>query len=146
LLETYPNCRVKFALANSQRYSSRHLNNAVASMHVPVLGGARRAVTRPHPDAGPVRAAQPIAGVGNFLGPYSSVLSGAPSPFTSMPTKLEDQPWYREWHETLERVIAAQMARDSTKADTSEREADREYQSALARFRALAKKIRPQSS
>jgi hypothetical protein len=59
-----------------------------------------------------------------------------------MRTTLEDQPWYREWHEMLERVIAAQMARDSTKPDTAEREvADREYQAALAAFRAARIKV-----
>ena len=57
-----------------------------------------------------------------------------------MPTRVEDQPWwYHQWHEALERVIAAQMGRDSTKPGTPEREAaDREYDAALAVFRSIA--------
>jgi hypothetical protein len=51
--------------------------------------------------------------------------------------RFEDQPWYREWRETLERVIAAQMKRDSTKHGTPEREAaDREYDAAPGRHTA----------
>jgi hypothetical protein len=29
-----------------------------------------------------------------------------------MPTRPEDQPWYARWREALDRVIAAQMARE----------------------------------
>jgi hypothetical protein len=61
-------------------------------------------------------------------------------------TKAEDQPWYAEWHQALERVIAAQMARDSTHPSTPEREiAEREYQAALAVFRSVAEQIRQKS-
>jgi hypothetical protein len=50
-----------------------------------------------------------------------------------MPIRPEDQPWYRQWHEALERVIAAQMARDATKPGTPEREvAERECDASLA--------------
>jgi hypothetical protein len=38
-----------------------------------------------------------------------------------MPKRFEDKPWYHQWREALDRVIAAQMARDGTKADTPER-------------------------
>jgi hypothetical protein len=62
-----------------------------------------------------------------------------------MPTRFEDQPWYPEWHEVVERVVAARMARDSTKPDTPEREAaDREYDVALAAFRSAAERFRSQ--
>jgi hypothetical protein len=64
-----------------------------------------------------------------------------------MATRFEDQPWHQEWREALDRVIAGQMARDGAKPGTPEREAaDREYEAALVVFRALAEKIRPQSS
>jgi hypothetical protein len=63
-----------------------------------------------------------------------------------VPTKAEDQPWYAEWHQALERVISAQMARDSTQAGTPQREiAEREYQAALAVFRSVAEQIRQNS-
>jgi hypothetical protein len=59
-----------------------------------------------------------------------------------MPETFEDQPWYREWREALERVIAAQMARDATKPVTPEREiADREYEAAFAVFRSIANQV-----
>src|ERR1700735_771923 len=35
-----------------------------------------------------------------------------------MPSHFEDQPWYSEWKKTTDRVIAALMARDSTKQGT----------------------------
>ena len=55
----------------------------------------------------------------------------------------EDQPWYPKWREALERVIVAQMKRDSRRAGTPEREeADREYYTAMALFRAVAREIR----
>jgi hypothetical protein len=44
----------------------------------------------------------------------------------------EDQPWYPKWREALERVIVAQMKRDSSRAGTPERGADREYDTAMA--------------
>jgi hypothetical protein len=60
-----------------------------------------------------------------------------------MASRPEDQPWYPKWHEALERVIAAQMKRDSSRAGTPEREeADREYDTAMALFRAVAREIR----
>ena len=56
-----------------------------------------------------------------------------------MPQRFEDQPWYSEWKKTMDRVIAALMARDSTEPGTPEREAaDREYEAAMAAFRLLA--------
>src|SRR6476660_8787328 len=64
-----------------------------------------------------------------------------------MATRFEDQPWHQEWREALDRVIAAQMRRDSAKLGTPEREAaNREHEAALVVFRALAEKIRPRSS
>jgi hypothetical protein len=55
----------------------------------------------------------------------------------------ENQPWYSEWKKTTDRVIAALMARDSTKQGTPEREAaDREYEAAIAAFRLLAEQHR----
>jgi hypothetical protein len=60
-----------------------------------------------------------------------------------MPERFEDQPWYREWHEALEGVIATSMARDRTVAGTPEREAaQRECDSAMAAFRDIANRIR----
>ena len=60
-----------------------------------------------------------------------------------MRTRFEDQPWYSEWKKTTDRVIAALMARDSTKQGTPEREAaDREYEAAIAAFRLLAEQHR----
>ncbi len=58
-----------------------------------------------------------------------------------MPETFEDQPWYREWHEALHRVIST--ARDRTVAGTPEREAaEREYDAALAEFRKIANQVR----
>ena len=52
-----------------------------------------------------------------------------------MRSRFEDQPWYSEWKKTTDRVIAALMARDSTKQGTPEREAaDREYEAAIENF------------
>jgi hypothetical protein len=60
-----------------------------------------------------------------------------------MASRPEDQPWYPKWHEALERVIAAQMKRDSSQAGTPEREeADRDHDTAMALFRAVAREIR----
>jgi hypothetical protein len=60
-----------------------------------------------------------------------------------MANRPEDQPWYPKWREALERVIAAQMKRDSSRVGTPEREeADREYDAAMALFRAIASEIR----
>jgi hypothetical protein len=58
-----------------------------------------------------------------------------------MPERFEDQPWYSEWKQTVDRVVAARMALDATTSDTPEREAaNREYETALAAFRLLAEK------
>jgi hypothetical protein len=58
-----------------------------------------------------------------------------------MANRPEDQPWYPKWREALERV--AQIKRDSSRAGTPEREeADREYYTAMALFRAVAREIR----
>jgi hypothetical protein len=66
-----------------------------------------------------------------------------PASFSTMAKRVEDEPWYQQWHQSLERVIAAQMARDATKLGTPEREAaDREYETAMADFRVLANQIR----
>ena len=59
-----------------------------------------------------------------------------------MPTHFEDQPWYPKWKEAVERVVEAQMARDSTKPGTPEREGDREYEAAFAAFRWIAAQIK----
>ena len=60
-----------------------------------------------------------------------------------MPESFEDQPWYPEWRDVVDRVVAARMALDATRPDTPEREAaDREYEVALAAFRLLAEKHR----
>ena len=57
-----------------------------------------------------------------------------------MANRAEDQPWYPKWREALERVITAQM---NSRAGTPEREeADREYDTAMALFRASASEIR----
>jgi hypothetical protein len=53
--------------------------------------------------------------------------------------RFEDQAWYQKWREAPDRVISAQMARDKTELGTPDREgADREYEAALADFRAIA--------
>jgi hypothetical protein len=60
-----------------------------------------------------------------------------------MPTRFEDQAWYPEWREVVERVVTARMALDSTKPDTPEREAaDREYNAAPVAFRSAAERFR----
>ena len=60
-----------------------------------------------------------------------------------MPERFEDQPWYREWHETLNRVIAAQMRREAAQPGTAEREAaDAEFEAAMAAFREIANRVR----
>jgi hypothetical protein len=51
--------------------------------------------------------------------------------------------WYSEWHEVLERVVAATMARDAARPGTPEREAaEREHEAALAVYREVAQRIR----
>ena len=61
----------------------------------------------------------------------------------TVPERFEDQPWYREWREALERAIAASMARDATKAGTAEREAaQKECDAALEAFREIANRLR----
>jgi hypothetical protein len=55
-----------------------------------------------------------------------------------MPERLEDQTWYREWREALERVIATSMARDRTITGTPERAAaEKDCDAALAEFRKI---------
>jgi hypothetical protein len=56
--------------------------------------------------------------------------------------KYEDQPWYPQWREAVERVGAAQMTRDSAMPGPDQDRADREYEAALAIFPALAEQIR----
>jgi hypothetical protein len=64
-----------------------------------------------------------------------------------MPERFEDQPWYPEWKRTVDRVVTARMELDATKPGTPEWEAaDREYESALAAFRAAADEHRPKPS
>jgi hypothetical protein len=61
-----------------------------------------------------------------------------------MTERFDEQPWYQQWRETLDKVIAAQMRRDSTTPGTPERKlADEEYEVAFAAFRMLR---RPGSS
>jgi hypothetical protein len=56
-----------------------------------------------------------------------------------MSPRFEDQPWYPEWKKTINRVVAARMALDGTKPNTSEGEsASREYNDALVAFRSIA--------
>lgn len=60
-----------------------------------------------------------------------------------MPERFEDQAWYSQWREALERVIAGSMARDRTRVGTPEREAaQKECDAALAAFRAIANQLR----
>jgi hypothetical protein len=57
--------------------------------------------------------------------------------------RVEDEPWYQQWREALNRVIAAQMARDASRPGTPEREAaERAYDAAFAAFSALANQLR----
>ena len=50
---------------------------------------------------------------------------------------------YPQWREAVERVIAAQMARDATEPGTPQREtADKEVSSSLGDFRSIAEQIR----
>jgi hypothetical protein len=59
------------------------------------------------------------------------------------PIRMEDQPWYQQWRNALERVIAASMAVDATMVGTPERlVAKHEHEAALAEFRKIAKEIR----
>jgi hypothetical protein len=61
----------------------------------------------------------------------------------AMSSRFEDQPWYPEWKKAIDRVVAARMALDVTKPDTSEREAaSREYDAALVAFRSIANRLR----
>jgi hypothetical protein len=58
-------------------------------------------------------------------------------------SQFENQSWYPEWKEAVDRVVVAKMALDATAPETPERQAaDREYQTALTGFRALAEKLR----
>jgi hypothetical protein len=60
-----------------------------------------------------------------------------------MPMRVEDQPWYPRWHASIDRIIAAQVARDATALDTPAREAaQRTCDEALASFREIANQIR----
>ena len=57
--------------------------------------------------------------------------------------KFEEQPWYAVWKKSLDRVIAARLARDAIKLETSEWEAaNLEYQNALTAHRLLADQLR----
>jgi hypothetical protein len=57
-------------------------------------------------------------------------------------TRPEDQPWYPQWRKALEKVMVAQMARDSASPGTPEREAiDREYEAAIASFCSIANQV-----
>jgi hypothetical protein len=61
-------------------------------------------------------------------------------------SQFENQSWYPEWKEVVDRVVAARMAVDATAPETPERQAaDREYQTALTDFRILAEKLRLRS-
>ena len=58
-------------------------------------------------------------------------------------TRFEDQPWYPRAKEAIERVVAAQMKRDSAESGTAEREAiEREYEAALAAFRSIEAQVK----
>jgi hypothetical protein len=59
------------------------------------------------------------------------------------PKKLEDQPWYPEWKQSMDRVVATRLALDATRPNTPTREvAEDEYQDALASHQALADRLR----
>jgi hypothetical protein len=58
-------------------------------------------------------------------------------------TRFEDPPWYPRVKEAIERVVAAQMKRDSAESGTAEREAiEREYEAALAAFRSIEAQVK----
>ena len=59
-----------------------------------------------------------------------------------MANRPEDQPWYTKWREALEMVIVAQIKHDSRAGTPEREEADREYNTAMALFRAVAREIR----
>jgi len=60
-----------------------------------------------------------------------------------MTTRFENQGWYAEWREMVERVEAARRACDSTAPGSPQREAaDREYDVALAAVRSAAERFR----
>jgi hypothetical protein len=57
--------------------------------------------------------------------------------------RIEDQPWYPRWYASIDRVIAAQAARDATVLDTPARAAaHRTCDEAFASFREIANQIR----
>jgi hypothetical protein len=61
----------------------------------------------------------------------------------AMSSRFEDQPWYPEWKKAIDRVVAARMALDGTKPNTSEGEAaSSEYNDALIAFRSIADRLR----
>jgi hypothetical protein len=59
------------------------------------------------------------------------------------PDKFEQQPWYQEWKQSIDRVIAAQLRFSSTKSDTPEgQSASQDYQAALDAHREVAARLR----
>jgi hypothetical protein len=53
-------------------------------------------------------------------------------------SKLEDEPWYREWHEALHRALGARITL-ARRVEPPEREAaQKEYNEALAAYHILA--------
>ena len=60
-----------------------------------------------------------------------------------MPERFEEQLWYNEWRQALDRVITASMTRDRATFGTPERQAaDQDYERALAAFREFASQVR----
>jgi hypothetical protein len=60
-----------------------------------------------------------------------------------MPERFEEQLWYNEWRQALDRVITASMTRDRATLGTPERQAaDQGYERALAAFREFASQVR----
>jgi hypothetical protein len=50
----------------------------------------------------------------------------------------EQQPWYPQWREAIERVIATRATRERARPDTIEREAaEADYQAALKSYRSV---------
>jgi hypothetical protein len=59
------------------------------------------------------------------------------------PKKFEDQPWYLEWKQSIDKVVATKLTLDATQPNTAEREAaEHEYEHALATHHALADRLR----
>jgi hypothetical protein len=61
---------------------------------------------------------------------------------SSMATTVENQPWYPQWRQAVQRLILARERLRDTKAGTEARiEAEREYEAAWSGYKIIADQV-----